>query len=410
MFGHLLSKKDPGLQDKSDNSAYVKELQTKLEQQEKFIQAIAKVGLAAKQGDMNARISDWDKYGDYREIAVNLNHAFDLTDAFLREAAASLEAAKDRRYYRKFLQTGMLGDFGAAVGHMNASTNAMVRQEQDAQKEKQALFEDFNKQVTQVNGAVSQSIANLTQTSNILGEQAASTQRLAVAVAQAATNANANVQSVAAAVEQLSGSVSEVARQVVVSLEETTQASDQAIDAKGKIVSLSEASKAISDVVTLINDIAEQTNLLALNATIEAARAGDAGKGFAVVASEVKTLASQTAGATSEISGQVTRIQSETSGSVQSVEHVATAIEALNKSVSMIAAATEEQTASTQEISRNIQQAASEADIVSQEIEEVSTTATKTRDSAAILMQVSSDIQKEIENLTALLASRSADL
>ena len=58
--------------------------------------------------------------------------------------------------------------------------------------------------------------------------------------------------------------------------------------------------------------MAAQTNLLALNATIEAARAGEAGRGFAVVAGEVKALASQTAAATEEISGQIRAIQDTT--------------------------------------------------------------------------------------------------
>ncbi|MGA8801721.1 MAG: methyl-accepting chemotaxis protein, partial [Pseudolabrys sp.] len=72
---------------------------------------------------------------------------------------------------------------------------------------------------------------------------------------------------------------------------------------------MDEAAGRIGDVIKLITDIAEQTNLLALNATIEAARAGDAGRGFAVVASEVKSLAGQTAKATTEISEQIAAIQ-----------------------------------------------------------------------------------------------------
>jgi len=68
---------------------------------------------------------------------------------------------------------------------------------------------------------------------------------------------------------------------------------------------LSKAAQKIGDVVRLISDIAGRTNLLALNATIEAAPAGDAGKGFAVVASEVKSLATQTARATQDITVEV---------------------------------------------------------------------------------------------------------
>ena len=70
---------------------------------------------------------------------------------------------------------------------------------------------------------------------------------------------------------------------------------------------MAQAAQKIDDVVQLIRDIAGRTNLLALNATIEAARAGEAGKGFTVVASEVKLLAVQTAKATEDVAGQISR-------------------------------------------------------------------------------------------------------
>lgn len=117
---------------------------------------------------------------------------------------------------------------------------------------------------------------------------------------------------------------------------------------------LDSSSTEVGKVVQLINSIAEQTNLLALNATIEAARAGEAGKGFAVVAHEVKALAEQTAKATEEIETRIGAIRSDSKGAVVAIEEVSKVIEQISTISTTIAAAVEEQTATTNEISRSM--------------------------------------------------------
>ena len=92
-----------------------------------------------------------------------------------------------------------------------------------------------------------------------------------------------------------------------------------------------EAAGRIGEVVSLINTIAAQTNLLALNATIEAARAGEAGRGFAVVASEVKSLASQTAKATEEISEQIADIQKVAGEAIDAIKGIGGIIGEVNE-------------------------------------------------------------------------------
>jgi methyl-accepting chemotaxis protein len=121
---------------------------------------------------------------------------------------------------------------------------------------------------------------------------------------------------------------------------------------------LGDSSQEIATVIKLINGIAEQTNLLALNATIEAARAGEAGKGFAVVASEVKELAQETARATEDISKRVEAIQADTAGAVDAISQISTVIGEINDFQATIAAAVEEQTATTNEMNRNVAEAA----------------------------------------------------
>ena len=151
------------------------------------------------------------------------------------------------------------------------------------------------------------------------------------------------MQSVATATEELSTSVDEIGRRVRNSNRIAEAAVVQAQETDGRIGKLSRAAQEIGDVVKLITAIAEQTNLLALNATIEAARAGDAGRGFAVVASEVKSLASQTARATDEISTHIAGMQGATQESVAAIKEIGGTIGQISNIASAIASAVEQQ-------------------------------------------------------------------
>ncbi|MGG5812112.1 methyl-accepting chemotaxis protein [Falsiroseomonas sp. CW058] len=180
-----------------------------------------------------------------------------------------------------------------------------------------------------------------------------------------------NVQAVAAATEQLAASVREITEQATRAGGATQRAVEQSRHTEETIRSLATSLGSVEQVVTLIRRIAEQTNLLALNATIEAARAGDAGKGFAVVAGEVKTLATQTARSTEEITRHIAEILAVSRQAVSAAEGIGQAISEVCSVSGSIAAAMEQQAAATQEIARNVNGSSDAVRLVSERAGEV---------------------------------------
>ncbi|MCJ2140419.1 methyl-accepting chemotaxis protein [Methylobacterium sp. E-066] len=263
------------------------------------------------------------------------------------------------------------------------------------------MAENFERAVGGIIGMVSSSATELQATAQTMTATATETASQSTTVAAAAEEAASNVNTVAAAAEELGSSVQEIGRQVSGSAELAQLAVYEADQTGALVQELSAAVARIGDVVGLISTIAGQTNLLALNATIEAARAGDAGRGFAVVASEVKALAEQTAKATSEISGQITRIQASTGQAVTSIGGITGRIREISGVATSIAAAVEQQGAATQEIVRNVSQAAMGTGEVTSNISGVAGAAEETGAAASQVLGAASELSRQSEHLAA---------
>lgn len=184
-----------------------------------------------------------------------------------------------------------------------------------------------------------------------------------------------NTTQVAEATHAATGDVANAQRCVDASLEEISALMAQINNAASNIQSLSEQSKKINSVLSVIGGIAEQTNLLALNAAIEAARAGEQGRGFAVVADEVRSLASRTQSSTLEINEMLSELHKLVALAVKTMEEsqqscvrsvdssraisdslgsVTSAVTAINDMSTQIATAATEQSSVTEEINRNV--------------------------------------------------------
>ncbi|WP_432522241.1 methyl-accepting chemotaxis protein [Kineococcus sp. SYSU DK006] len=268
----------------------------------------------------------------------------------------------------------------------------------------EAVVRDVSTAAGQLDAAASQLVGS----SDRIARGAADTSRRAEEVSGGAVDVTGRIAELSTGAQDMGTAIVEITRNAQAVAQIGQEAVAVASETSRAVAELGRSSSEVGSVVKTITAIAEQTNLLALNATIEAARAGEMGKGFAVVAGEVKELAGQTARATDDITGRISAIQAAVADAAARIEQVSEIVGRIDDYQGTIAAAVEEQAATTDGMSRQVDCAAESGRVITATLDGVVGAARRTaedvegiRAAARDLAGTSSRLQRAVQAFSA---------
>ena len=375
--------------------------------------------------------------GSAAPLVDQANAAFDALSAF--EAASAAQAARDTTAAYRSSRTVMvicllvgfvvaaalgwltvrritrpLGQVSAmlsrvADGDLTGSVPVQSRDEVGGMADAVNRAAGSMQSTVQALGTASHSLAaaaeQLSATSIQIASSAEEASAQATTVSAAAETVSLNVATVSAGSEEMGASIREIAENANQAAQVAGHAVTMAASTNQTVAKLGDSSAEIGNVIKLITAIAAQTNLLALNATIEAARAGEMGKGFAVVASEVKDLAQETASATEDISRRVAAIQADTGTAITAIGEISEIIAKISDYQTTIAAAVEEQTATTGEMNRGVGEAATGVGEIAAGVGTLATAARMTTESVGDSQRAAEELARMSGELQTLVGT-----
>jgi methyl-accepting chemotaxis protein len=244
-----------------------------------------------------------------------------------------------------------------------------------------ASFADIQRSAAQmatISGEVAQTASDIAENSQTQGDassgMAAAIEELTVSISMVATQANEATQHT-----QTSRDRADQGAGVILATVGSIETIAEAVRAAStRIEALRTDSQSISAMANIIREIADQTNLLALNAAIEAARAGEQGRGFAVVADEVRKLAERTAASTQQISELLAQMQGSAEHAVGSMAQAVREVDAgvdnatrAGHSIGEIKQGSDTVVGAVEEISAAVREQSAASTAISQRVEQI---------------------------------------